>query len=173
MSSMPTAAAAAASTNSKRSAADAVAPRGGGPRALSGSGSDVDASLSVKRPRVSLGVSAETAMPVVGPPSIPPSAAALQQLVRALDRRESDLRDDVHALVCMRRHLAKCAADLPADPAGVLGTFAVTVPMGTITVAGDAFRDCTGLSQVTLPPTVTAIEAGVGGLSLKGAFSGC
>ena len=162
MSSMPTAATAAASTNSKRSAADAVAPRGGGPRALSGS--DDDASPSVKRPRVSLGVSAETAMPVVGLPSFPPSAAALQQLVRALDRRESDLRDDVHALVCMRRHLAKCAADLPADPAGVLGTFAVTVPTGTITVAGDAFRDCTGLSQVTLPPTVTAIEAGAGGL---------
>ena len=139
---MPTAA--AASTNSKRSAVDAVASHGGGPRALSG---DDDASPSVKRPRVSLGVSpAETAMPVVGPPSFPPSAAALQQLVRALDRRESDLRDNVHALVCMRRHLAKCAADLPANPAGVLGTFAVTIPTGTTAVAGDAFRGCASLA---------------------------
>ena len=43
-------------------------------------------------------------------------------------------------LAGMPRHLAKCTGELP-DPAGVLGTFAVTVPLGTIAIAGDAFRD--------------------------------
>ena len=46
-------------------------------------------------------------------PFVPPSAPALQQLVRALGLREPDLRDSMCALVCMPRHLAKCAADLP------------------------------------------------------------
>ena len=73
--------------------------------------------------------------------------------------REPDLRDSVCALVYMPRHLAKCAADLPADPHGPLGTFAVTIPTGTIAVAGDAFRYCAGLAQVTLPATVTVIKA--------------
>ena len=118
-------------------------------------------------------------MPVVAapaptiPPSVPPSAPALQQLVRALGMREPDLRDQVCILVCMPRYLAKCAADLPANPRGALGAFAVTVPTGTTAVAGDAFRDCAGLAQVTLPATVTVIEAGPAGGGIVGAFSGC
>ena len=72
----------------------------------------------------------------------------------------------------MPRYLARCAADLPANPAGVLGTFAVTIPTGTTAIAGDAFRDCAGLAQVTLPATVTVIEAGPAG-EIVGAFSGC
>ena len=52
-----------------------------------------------------------------------------------------------------------CGA-LPPHPVGVLGTFAVTVPTGTTTVAGDAFSRCKGLAQVTLPATVTVIEDG-------------
>ena len=111
-------------------------------------------------------------MPVIDAlaPAIPPSAPALQQLVRALGMREPDLRDSVRAraLVCMPRHLARCAAELPADPAGVMGTFAVTVPTGTTAIAGDAFTKCKGLAQVTLPATgtVTVIQAGS-----RGAFS--
>ena len=80
-------------------------------------------------------------------------AAALQQLVLALGARERDLRDRVFELACMPRYLATCSGDLPPDPAGALGTFAVTVPSGTIAVARDAFTDCEGLVQVTLPVT--------------------
>ena len=77
--------------------------------------------------------------------------------------------------VCMPRHLAKCAAELPADSAGVMGTFAVTVPTGTAAIAGDAFTKCKGLAQVTLPATVTVIQAGSSDWDGdgKGAFSGC
>ena len=100
-------------------------------------------------------------------PRLPEPPAALQQLVRALGARERDLRDLVFELACMPRYLAKSARDLPPDPAGVLGTFAVTVPSGTIAIAGDAFRDCAGLAQVTLPGTVTVIEA-----DAEGAHSG-
>ena len=168
-------AAAAKSATSKRPAVDAMAPLGAGPRAPGGS--DDDACPSVKRRRVT--ATAETAMPVVDapapmiPPSVPPSAPALQQLVRALGNEEPDLRDQVCILVCMPRYLAKCAADLPANPRGALGAFAVTVPTGTTAVAGDAFRDCAGLAQVTLPATVTVIEAGPAGEAIVGAFSGC
>ena len=89
----------------------------------------------------------------------------------------------------MPRYLARCAADLPANPAGVLGVFAVTVPTGTTAIAGDAFTKCKGLAQVTLPASVTMIEAGDwvhfdedddeyddedgGGGEERGAFSGC
>ena len=88
-------------------------------------------------------------MPVVGTtlPSVPPSAPALQQLVRALGMREPDLRDLVFELVSMPRHLAKCAADLPADPASALGTFAVTIPTGTSAVAGNA-EECMGADEL-------------------------
>ena len=81
-------------------------------------------------------------------------------------------------LACMPQYLAKCGSDLPPDP-GVLGTFAVTVPLGTIRIAGDAFRDYGGLAQVTLPVTATVIESDAGfdartGTSTRvGAFSGC
>ena len=101
------------SATSKRLAVDAVAPLGCGP---------LDADAASKRRRIS----AETAVPVARPvvdapastiaPSVPPSAPALQQLVRALGMHERDLRDHVSTLVCMRRHLANCAADLPANP---------------------------------------------------------
>ena len=64
----------------------------------------------------------------------------LQQLVRGLGRCEPDLRDLVYNLVYMPQYVARCAADLPPNPAGALGTFAVTVPTETATVAGDAFR---------------------------------
>ena len=115
----------------------------------------------------------------VSPRRLPPSAPVLQQLVRALGMREQDLRDCVYALVCMPRHLAKCAADLPANPALQLGlgSFAVTIPTGTVAVAWDAFRDCTGLAQMTLPATVTVIKGGakeyIAWGPLCGAFSGC
>ena len=36
----------------------------------------------------------------------------------------------------------------------------VTVPAGTTVLAWDAFTKCTGLAQVTLPASVTMIEAG-------------
>ena len=44
------------------------------------------------------------------------------------------------------------ARGTPATGPGVLGTVAVkvTVPLGTIAMAGDAFRDCAGLAQVTV-----------------------
>ena len=58
-------------------------------------------------------------------------AGTLQRLVGALGRHESDLYDLVFDLVSMPRYLAKCAADLPADPASALGTFAVTIPTGS------------------------------------------
>ena len=64
-------------------------------------------------------------------PRLVPRPATLQQLVNTVGRHEPDLRDLLFALVCMPRHLARCAAELPANPAGVLGTFAVTVPIGT------------------------------------------
>ena len=64
-------------------------------------------------------------------PRLPTPSAALKQLVGVLGRHEPDLRDMVFELVCMPRHLARCTGDLPANPAGVLGTFAVTVPTGT------------------------------------------
>ena len=57
----------------------------------------------------------------------------------------------------MPRHLATCAADILPDPAGVLGTFAVTVPMGTTMVAHNAFKGCKGLAQVSMPPNLTKI----------------
>ena len=76
----------------------------------------------------------------------------------------------------MPRYLARCADDLPSSPAGVLGTFAVTVPTGTTTVAGDAFTRCEGLAQVTLLATVTVIADGGeddDGEEEHGAFLGC
>ena len=45
--------------------------------------------------------------------------------------------------------------------------------MGTIAIAGDAFRDCAGLSEVTLPVTVTVIESGEDDVDIVGTFSGC
>ena len=73
----------------------------------------------------------------------------------------------------MPRYLAMRGGDLPADPAGVLGIFAVTVPLGTVAITGDTFRDCAGLAQVTLPVTITAIESGEDGAEVVGTFSGC
>ena len=101
MASVPTAT--TDSADAKRPAVDAVAPLGDGPRALGGS-EDValDAPVSAMSP------------------SMPPSAAALQQLVPALGMREPDLGEHVSALVCMPRYLAKCAADLPASVPVVL-----------------------------------------------------
>ena len=93
-------------------------------------------------------------------PRLPTPPAALKQLVGVLGRHEPDLRDMLFDLVCMPRYLARCAAELPADPAGVLGTFAVTVPTGTTAIARDAFTKCEGLAQVTLPALVVVIEAG-------------
>ena len=106
-------------------------------------------------------------------PRLPEPAAALQQLVTALGARERDLRDTLFELVCRPRFLAKSAGDLPPDPAGVLGTFAVSVPLGTLRIAGDAFRDCAGLAQVTLPATVAGIDSDEVDDSYQGAFSGC
>ena len=63
-------------------------------------------------------------------PRLPEPAAALQLLVRALGAHERDLRDSVFELACVPRYLAKRAGDLPPDPAGVLGTFAVTGSVG-------------------------------------------
>ena len=57
-------------------------------------------------------------------PRLPEPAAALQHVVRMLGAHERDLRDRVFELACIKRFLAQCAADLPPDPAGVLGTFA-------------------------------------------------
>ena len=118
------------------------------------------AELEVDNARLSIEVATLRKRP--RPPEPP---AALQQLVTALGAHERDLRDKVYALVCMPRFVAKTAGDLPPDPAGVFGTFAVTVPLGTLRIAGDAFRDCAGLAQVTLPPELSEIEAE--------AFSGC
>ena len=105
---------------------------------------------------------------------LPDPPAVLQQLVAlvtAPGAHEPDLLDQVCQLVCMPRHIAKCAADLPADPEGVLGTFAVTVPTGTIAITRDAFTKCAGLAQVSLPATVTVIAQGNG--HDGGAFSDC
>ena len=99
---------------------------------------------------------------------LPESPAALQQLVSVLGAHELNLRTLLFDLVCMPRHLAKCVADLPPDPAGGLGMFAVTVPRGTIRIAKDAFRDCAGLAQVTLPATVVEIN----GCGYPGAYEG-
>ena len=107
-------------------------------------------------------------------PQLPVPAAALKQLVGALGLHEPDLRKLVRELACMPRYVAQCEADLPPNPKGVLGTFAVTVPTGTTTVAGDAFTRCEGLAQVTLPATVTLIAAGINGEDENdGAFLGC
>ena len=46
-----------------------------------------------------------------------PEPPALQQLVRMLGAHERDLRGGVFELACMPRYLAKCAGDLPPDPA--------------------------------------------------------
>ena len=116
---MPTAAATTGSANSKRPVSVDVAPIG-----RSGSDDDAPPSVNSKRRRVEVSEvppqdwtvrlerdraaaqvdSAETAAPVVDAraPAIPPSAPALQQLVRALGMREPDLQDHVRALVCMR-----------------------------------------------------------------------
>ena len=53
---------------------------------------------------VSSPVVVDAPSPAIPAPSIPPSAPALQQLVRALGMREPDLRDSVRALVCMPRY---------------------------------------------------------------------
>ena len=94
------------------------------------------------------------------PPRLPEPAAALKQLVSVLGAHEPNLRDMLFGLVCMPHYLAKSAGELPANPAGVLGTFAVTVPTGTTAIAWDAFTKCEGLAQVTLPVSVTAVDAG-------------
>ena len=50
--------------------------------------------------------------------------------------------------------------ELPENPRGSLGVFAVTVPTGTVQVDADTFTDCVGLAQVPLPATIAVIEAG-------------
>ena len=79
---------------------------------------------------------------------LPEPPAALQQLVQALGMREPDLRDLVFKMACIPRYLARCAQDLPPNPAGGLGTFAVTVPTGTTEMGGSAFSGCTSLSEI-------------------------
>ena len=100
-------------------------------------------------------LSTDVSIPRARPPL---RSATLKQLVRVLATHERDLRDCVFETVCVPRCLAQCADDLPRNPAGGLGKFALTVPMGTTAIAGDAFTECGGIAQVTLPPTVTAIE---------------
>ena len=94
------------------------------------------------------------------------SAPALQQLVQMLCAYEPHLMDMLFDLVCMPQYLAWCAAELPADPAGVLGTFTVTIPASLSKISLpqnlteirlDAFRNCTSLGKVTLPPNLTRI----------------
>ena len=55
-------------------------------------------------------------------PRLPEPPAALKQLVGVLGVHEPDLRDVLFDLVCMPRCLARCAEELPPNPAGVLGT---------------------------------------------------
>ena len=104
-----------------------------------------------------------------------------------LGSHEQDLWDLVLELF-RPRHLAECQRELPENPGGSLGEFAVTVPTGTVLVDADALTGCAGLAQITLPATVEAIEEG--GISFRsdnddsddededeeeepGAFSGC
>ena len=98
----------------------------------------------------------------------PEQSATLQQLASVLTSHEPDLRDRVFDLVCEPRHLARCWDDLPLDPAGVLGMFAVTVPMGTTVIDKDAFRGLRG------PGAGVAADhghgAGGGSLGLGGVF---
>ena len=118
-------------------------------------------------------------------PSPPP--AALQHLMWLLGGHEQDLRDLVFELV-RPRHLAKCQRELPENPGGSLGEFAVTVPTGTVRVDADAFMGCAGLAQITLPVTAKVLEEGGGSFRSDndnsddeeddegeehGAFSGC
>ena len=46
------------------------------------------------------------------------NATLRKQLVGVLGGHEPDLRDVLFDLVCVPRYLAKCAADLPANPGG-------------------------------------------------------
>ena len=47
--------------------------------------------------------------------------------------------------------------ELPPHPEGPLGTFVVTVPMGTIAIEAHAFFDCSSLTEITLPATFVEI----------------
>ena len=78
-------------------------------------------------------------------PRLPQPSAALNQLVGALGLHEQDLR--VRAGVHLPRYLALCTDACRRTR----GCFAVTVPTGTTTVAGDAFTWCEGLAQVCRP----------------------
>ena len=92
-------------------------------------------------------------------PSIPPSAPALQQLVRALGMRESDLLDHVSELVCMPRYLAYCAADLPPNLTEIgmcafnmcTSLSEITLPLNLTEIGKHAFNECTSLRVITLP----------------------
>ena len=107
--------------------------------------------------------------------------ATLGRLVMVLGLHERDLRDRLLEQICNPRYLAVCADDLPQNPAGALGTFAVTVPMGTTAISWDAFTKCKGLKQVSLPATVSVVEEGwyadqIRGIKIDdnvGAFSHC
>ena len=80
-------------------------------------------------------------------------------LIRVLGAHEQDLQDLVFELL-RPRDLTTCQRELPANPGGSPAVFAVAVPIGTVQVDADAFTDCAGLAQVTLPATVAMIEAG-------------
>ena len=108
-------------------------------------------------------------------PTVPvpvPSAVVLWTVVEVLRSHEEDLADLLIAL-CRPRHVARSRDELPAHPEGPLKTYSVQMPDdggAMTTLARLAFAGCEGLEQVTLPDSVTAIEAGGRG---GGAFYGC
>ena len=79
--------------------------------------------------------------------------AELEADKASLTAEVTELRLSIEA-VALRKRLPTPAAALKGlvgalglhEPAGVLGTLAVTVPTGTTTVAGDAFTRCEGLA---------------------------
>ena len=69
---------------------------------------------------------------------------------------EPDLKDLLLGL-CNPRHVAAYGRELPPHPEGPLGTFAVMLPKETATIYMDAFRGCSSLAEITLPPALTSI----------------